>query len=639
MSRYFHTPAYRPPTSPLINEEFSFAASSEPDSMVEGDRTSDSERPPVRMMDSKSTQTEPQLQTEVNREDTPRMKSDAQVKLTLAGLGIEEDTPNSSSRTTPQLMDPYSPASLYNPSHQYARDVVESRTGALLLLVEHVSKILMRLRQADVPNLTRRLKKHHLVGGDVGHLSRGEMKALTNEIGEMRTHFRNVMEDERRLGGGKNPLQDSMITKRDFQLLLKLFKEIFGELIELRGIVNDVTVNPAAAVELRKRQEAIQAEEEEVRGRGKAIKGGSGLGWIAAPITKLFAAPSSDPPARRPSDKALLQPPAIRSSAKLMPSTSATTTQVSVEFASTGQIRRATAGLPSANTDHMDELPVSPADTLTRIPGLTRQGSNQPSVSRIPAIPLGDGSSRGPPVGNNRQSLYGIFAGGSTSDSHRAPARMNQTISGRHTSGRHRRQLSTVVDAVIDDDGPDRGLDEYQPPLLERTLRPRGLSDSSIRTTFQHHGIEIPAGREDIQPSASQYGSYWPATSVVKTLGRRIQALTGAAHPLPPSPMSTSVADESSSASQDSTAVPSPDVITNAMLQVRPNEPRTIMKKRSANQLGLVSPASLTDGGGFLSMLSSSSTNEPAVISSKHSSPGIHRSESRTRTRRVQAQS
>ena len=604
--------------------------------MVEGDRTTDSERPaerPLRMVDSKSTQTDPDPEPEIAREETPRMKSDAQIKLTLAGLGIEEDTPNSSARTTPQLLGPYSPASPFNPSHQHARDIVDSRTGALLSLIEHVSKILMRLRQADVPNLTRRLKKHHLAGGDVGHLSRGEMKALTNEIGELRTHFRNVIEDERRSGGGKNPLHDSMITKKDFQLLLKLFKEIFGELIELRGIVNDVTVNPAAAIELRKRQEAMQAEEEEARGRGKTAKGAGGLGWIAAPITKLFAAPSSDPPTRRTSDKALLQPPAIRSSAKLMPSTSATTTQVSVEFASTGQIRRATAGLPVVNTDHIDELPVSPADTLTKIPGITRQGLAQPSSSRAPAIPLGDGSSRGPPPGNNRQSLYGIFAGGPQG----VPPRMNHTIGGRPASGRHRRQLSTVVDAVIDDDGPDRGLDDYQPPLLERTLRPRGLSDSSIRTTFQHHGIEIPAGRDD-QPPSTYYGSYWPATSVVKTLGRRIQALTGGTQPLPPSPMSSSAADDSS-ISQDTTVVPSPELSTKATLQVRSHEPRTIIKKRSATQLGLVSPASLTDGGGFLSMLSSSSTNEPPPISSKHSSPGIQRSESRTRRSRAHIQS
>lgn len=583
------------------------------------------------MVDSKSTQTEPE--PEVLREETPRMKHDAQVRLTLAGLGIEEDTPNSSSRTTPQLSAAFSPASPFNPSH-HAREIVDSRTGALLALIEHVSKILLRLRQADVPNLTRRLKKHHLAGGDVGHLSRGEMKALEKEIGDMRTHFRSVVEDERRLGNGngKNPLHDSMITKKDFQLLLKLFKEIFGELIELRGIVNDVTVNPAVAVELRKRQEAIQAEEEEARGRGKAVKNASGLGWIAAPITKLFAAPSSDPPAKRASDKALLQPPAIRSSAKLMPSTSATTTQVSVEFASTGQIRRATAGLPVVNTDHMDELPVSPSDTLTKIPGVSRQAPAR--TGRTPAIPLGDGSSRGPPPGNNRQSLYGIFAGGAQG----VPPRMNQTISGRPASGRHRRQLSTVVDAVIDDDGPDRGLDDYQPPLLERTLRPRGLSDSSIRTTFQHHGIEIPAGRDDL-PAPNLYGSYWPATSVVKTLGRRIQALTGGTQPLPPSSMSTSTADDSS-LSQDTTVVASPDVTTttNATLQVKHNEPRAIIRKRSANQLG-PSPASLTDGGGFLSMLSSSSTNEPYGISSKHSSPGMQRSESRTRRSRAHLQS
>jgi hypothetical protein len=652
MSRYYQSPTCRAPTSPLINQDYSFA-SSEHDSMVEGDssglaegdRTDDSEQPPANttvisrpgMSESKSTQTDP-----IPTESTPRPTRDAEIRLTLGGLGFEEETPGSSSRTTPQMPSPFSPASPYNHAQMSREGSVEARTGALLLLVDHVSKILIRLRQADVPNLTRRLKKHHLAGGDVGHLSRGEMKALTNEIGEMRAHFRNIMEEERRVGRTQHPLHDSTITRKDFQLLLKLFKEIFGELIELRGIVNDVTVNPALAVELRKRQEALQAEEEEARGRGKAVKSAGGLGWIAAPITKLFAAPSTEPPGKRSSDKTLLQPPSIRSSAKLMPSTSATTTQVSVEFASSGQIRRATAALPAHNADHLERLPASPVDTLTKMSGVSRQTSAEPSV-RTPSIPLGDGSSRGPPQMGNRQSFYGIFAGGSSVLDERQGInpRSSQTIGGRHGPGRHRRQLSTVVDAVIDDDGVDRGGDDYQAPLLERTLRPRGLSDSSIRTTFQHHGIEIPAGRIEAPP-ASQYGSYWPTSTVVKTLGRRIQALTGNAVVAAPSSLPSSTADESVT-SQDTTAIQTPSVTNSShdTLQVSGGtlEPRTITKKRSANQLGLISPASLTDGGGFLSMLSTSATGELPTPPTKNPSPGVQRSESRTRRSRAYYQS
>jgi hypothetical protein len=62
-----------------------------------------------------------------------------------------------------------------------------------------------------------------------------------------------------------------------------------------------------------------------------------------------------------------------------------------------------------------------------------------------------------------------------------------------------RKRLSAIVDAVIDTTADDIVLErEGKPtdapfePLLERTLRPRGLSDSSIRSTFVSHANEGP---------------------------------------------------------------------------------------------------------------------------------------------------
>jgi hypothetical protein len=74
------------------------------------------------------------------------------------------------------------------------------------------------------------------------------------------------------------------------------------------------------------------------------------------------------------------------------------------------------------------------------------------------------------------------------------------------------------------------------PPLLERTLRPRRLSDSSIRSTYQSHSV--PA--RSPAPAPTPAGSYWPDSKMVKTLGRRIHAYTTAEAPSKP-PMAVAV--------------------------------------------------------------------------------------------------
>ena len=88
-------------------------------------------------------------------------------------------------------------------------------------------------------------------------------------------------------------------------------------------------------------------------------------------------------------------------------------------------------------------------------------------------------------------------------------------------------RLSRIVDAVIDSPQPggdgaasDPPSDEGgPPPALERALR-RGLSDSSIRTTFtQHGGEEAHAG-----PAAGPAPPPPDRESVLQTLSRKVQA-------------------------------------------------------------------------------------------------------------------
>jgi hypothetical protein len=123
--------------------------------------------------------------------------------------------------STPLFLSPYSPFSP-TPNPELSTFPPDSRTTSLLVLVEHMSKILARVRQADVPTLTRRLKIQHLPG-DVGHLSSTTLESLTEQVADMRTYFRRVLDDEKRHPHGSTT--ESLVTRKDFMLLIKLSRE------------------------------------------------------------------------------------------------------------------------------------------------------------------------------------------------------------------------------------------------------------------------------------------------------------------------------------------------------------------------------------------------------------------------------
>jgi hypothetical protein len=394
------------------------------------------------------------------------------------------------------------------------------------------------------------------------------MKTLTTEVSDLRTYFKSILDQEvaKRVDAGKRqdvPYLESSITRRDFMLLLRLFKELFGALVELQATVNRVIIDPASAVKLKEAAQAAGDDEDATRGRSKANKQAStGLGWIAAPLAKYFVTAAVDDgtdvsdSSKGVSDRNRLQPPVVKTAPKQLASTSATTTHVNVEFGGTGMVKRATSSMPMG--DDVDPLPPSPADTLTNV----ASHGNQTSARRLrPAITLGDGSVRGAPA--RRDDLRGIFAGapgtslgaGWRAVSNPAPVghpRLRSTSSqhfGQQRHGArgngHKRQLSTAVDAVIDQPLPEHRLDDDLPkPLLERTLRPRGLSDSSIRSTFVSHEVMQPttaAGPQQVGGSLRR--SDTQTRSMMSQIGRRFQALTGVlaapAAPVPDSPSSS----------------------------------------------------------------------------------------------------
>ena len=389
--------------------------------------------------------------------------------------------------------------------------------ATISLLIDHLGKVLNRLRSADIPTLNKRLKKHNLPG-DVGHLSRSTMRALEAEVSDLRNHFRGL--------GGDN----ATLTRKEFTMLIKLLKEVFADLVELQGVVNDVTVDPSLAKKLQKR--AFRDEGEEAA----RAKQGTGLGWIAAPITKFFVTPateveaiSTESPSRtgRTMDRGRLQPGNMKAS-KQMASTSATTTHVSVEFGGTGIVRKATHAGPSTTTNVEERLPPSPREGLDdgatmqaqqarvgaqatlRVPGTIKRSKSLANRNELlgifagaqrPVSPAGGPWQlvAGEPGSGNQTSTSNPNTNTNTNASNTKTIRAvsstyfgDKTIKGRSPDARKR--LPMAVDAVIDSSadqlqGADPScIDEpIQPALLERQLRPRGLSDSSIRSTYHAH--------------------------------------------------------------------------------------------------------------------------------------------------------
>lgn len=293
-------------------------------------------------------------------------------------------------------------------------------------LVDFLTKVLTRVRGVEIGTLNRRLKKQNLPS-DVGHVSRSTISTLQTEISGMRHRFRTL-------------LDQSAISRKEFGLLLALLREVFSDLLDLQLTVNNVTLDPKLAKKLRREAFEEERKEEPV----------STFWGIAAPITNYFSAPKAPEPPQPPASPSKRQQLArsTRTAPKLPASTVASTASVTVGFGPSVVHR----DLPSGDVFTDDRLRsvsapmVRPRDSSRNLKGIF--AGSQPGA----AVP---GSLGRPPIASSRHF------GSLRSASERPP------------------RLSTIVDAVLDP-AKESVVEE---PLLQRRLRPRGLSDSSVHST------------------------------------------------------------------------------------------------------------------------------------------------------------
>lgn len=374
----------------------------------------------------------------------------------------------------------------------------DGQPSHLSALLERMMSLLLRMSQADALTLTNRLKRQHLRGADVKHLSRATVSSILSEITQLRAQYRILLEDEK---------VSLMCTRKDLRGLFKLFKDVFEELGQLRVTLNDVILEPSIAQ--RVSEMALDpAKAEAMEREGKAS--GSGSSWIA-PFSKLFGSslgesvthPSQSPPRPVSRGRGVIHQP--RPVPKLGPALAASATIVNVEFSGAGVGKSVTSTFSAHPTNEAPPFgPISHVDTIPRPPTST---SNVRSVMGIFA---------GAPHPNDAADPWVVLP--------RAPRRVHSTffksdepsqsstttIDKSLAYKRSNSHLSREVDAGTSPEHGEAG--DIPGPLPERTLRRRGLSDSSIHSTYMNQVEQ----RTPAEPSTG-------GGSVLQTLSRTMR--------------------------------------------------------------------------------------------------------------------
>lgn len=440
----------------------------------------------------------------------------------------------------------------------------DARTAQLMTLLDYVQRLFVRLASADVDTLAKRLQRQHLAG-DVGHLARVTINGITRDAEGLREHFRRLIEAEARgqtatqtgkedassmsSGNSKDKAEkesESLVARKEFFALVKLIRDLLFEIARLRNAVNEIHLSPGNAGKILQEHLGAAAQEDTGVGSwlGKWLPGGLGgaiggqsTGTSGPTAGQQAATASSSVTGSQPAQASSARgPPSVmnpgmgrppsrsgthggavgtgqapratsRASAAVLP------TPIAVEFkGSRASASTATANIPhtrSADPTGLDDSPIKNASH-----GATHTQRDQQRSQLRPV--RGRAGTSGSSTLSRVQSrnLSGLFAG--------APL---DGWGGAASADHAHRPLSRIVDddeisihqgkpawKGVGDSGDESEEDGDEGDAAPRSrLRPRGLSDSSIHSTFLEHGESgdtstnrtgAPAGRMMAGPSA-----------------------------------------------------------------------------------------------------------------------------------------
>ncbi|BGP29659.1 hypothetical protein JCM10296v2_001398 [Rhodotorula toruloides] len=402
----------------------------------------------------------------------------------------------------------------------------EIRTAALGQLIDHVSKLLVRVQAADIATQEKRLRKQQLAG-DVRFLAHANLKDLVNDIDSVRHHFRRVVEQERATQTRQTSLaasasataasaDTSLVTRRDFVSLVKLLRDLLFEASRLRMLVNRVQLEPGLAEKLKELDvpNAFEAVEPQgANGKGAAATATTAAGLLA-PLSRLFGGVvghDEAPSLSHHASTAQFRPPPTKRGGSGTVSTATAT--VNVEFGG-GAVRQAQAA--ETSTTSPSTAAAATRSGTTRVTGsshvrrdLSSIFAGAASTSRATASTATSSDLWWPTPSSASASSFSQIGAPAGRLASAATAASSYIPFGRLLSS-YRPAMSSTTNAVLDSiphapsHPPASATNEeggFEPPptLLERQLRPRGLSDSSIRSTFlsyanPHHRLVTATG-------------------------------------------------------------------------------------------------------------------------------------------------
>ncbi|KAF8138330.1 hypothetical protein EV363DRAFT_1580155 [Boletus edulis] len=371
--------------------------------------------------------------------------------------------------------------SSHHDGHSDSSSLLDGIGSPMSSLLERMHSLHHRMTHADALTLTNRLKRQHLRGADVKHLSRTTVGNILSDVSHLRAQYRVWLEDEK---------ITTLCTRKDLRGLFKLFKDILEELGQMRITLNDVILEPSIAIKVSE-MAMDPAKAEAMEKERKVIGTSTGTSWMT-PFSKLFNSSSYDanflppitrtPPAPNSRGHGIMRVP--RPVPKTGPAFAASATTVNVEFSGTGAGKSVT-NIFSAHPD------------------------SEGVHGHLPLPPLSASAQ------TNVHSIMGIFAGAPHPDDTldpwvvlpRVPRRVQsvfltgeRTETGTVTIGRSAARkrkpslLSRDVDAILVAPSvsprriKDSEADDIPGPLLERTIHRRGLSESSLHSTFMNQG-------------------------------------------------------------------------------------------------------------------------------------------------------
>ncbi|XP_006456872.1 hypothetical protein AGABI2DRAFT_188669 [Agaricus bisporus var. bisporus H97] len=512
---------------------------------------------------------------------TERRRSPRPLLLLSKSRGVQTESgsqsplPPLASSPMPSLMPSLSP---YERSE--TSSFSESSSAQMTSLIERISTLLARMLQTDPLSLTNRLKRQHLQGADIRHLSKSTISHIVSDVNSLRQQYRSLLEEEKAA---------LLVTRKDLRGLFKFFRDVFTELAQIRGVLNEVILDPTMASKVSQR--ALYPEDIDAPANPGAQS------WIT-PISKfLFFPPRAvtPPPLLTSSSSARSRNP--RFVPKSGPALAASATTVNVEFSGVGG--KSTTNTIAAPVAVARTPPAEGTTTLMDIFAGAPQISASTSTGTDNWVVVSPQEQTRPMA--SLMQLGQEFEGHSPS----LEAEGSRTIGRNTTLPMPQAGITRAVDAVIDES------QNHGAPLLQRTLRRRGLSDSSIHTTFATHGDqpqESPrAGRRQAQPHralADVFRTAWPdSSSVFQALSRTVQnlKLSGSAGSGPQSTMETTPilpVPSEQAATEDATKLQSQSQL--------PDRPRTPNSSKHSSSTSTT-----------LGRITSSPTKLPPVTSSK----------------------